>query len=424
MNKIKNFCKYFFLGLLIFLNGTIFAEEEISEDKKIENPVVENTENSEFVKKRIVNIIGNIKIVLNGKKGTFNISALDEYSNATSILETRDEGVSSFFSVLISNKEYKLENKTGISVSARKTALGGQILYSVQKIADVLVDFSCLKSDSESPENIVQVQIQVTNLTKRMNSYAVKSVLDTILGEHFSEHFVINSKVVNKQTEIKSFDDISSVISKNSKARMEVLFSGLDVTTPETVLLGNKDVLNRATWIPSVESGKPFDNVQVYNNSAIALIWASQKLRPSESLNVKFYIAVSPEGEALGTKDFIKNFGKNLEPENKTEIENLSENLNENQKIENPRKPEVEKILKKIDDQKQNNSAKLEQNQKNSNLSRPISKDQLNPEYIKTLIAKINSLDASNQLENSEYILLNEELDSILKILESENGSR
>ena len=55
---------------------------------------------------------------------------------------------------------------------------------------------------------------------------------------------------------------------------------------------------------------------------------------------------------------------------------------------------------------------------------KPVSKSQLDPVYIQKLIDKIEKLDPNSTLERSEFLLLNDELDSIIEALEKENASR
>lgn len=387
-----------------------------------------------FSQKKINHTVGNIKLYLNGKLGTYNISVLDDKAVAYNVLETYDECTSSFFSLLIGTKEYKLSDKTGISVAARSTENGGQLLYSVQKLANVIVDFTCIKSEVQKAEDIVQVTVSVQNITKRLEAYGIKAVLDTVLGERFSAHFYDKEKLINYELQIKNFDDLKSISSKNSKAAMEVLFACADASLPEVFSLANKDVFTLPGWIPSCGDGKPFDSVFSYNNSAVGLNWSSVKVNPEESFSVKFYIALSTDGRPSPGEEFVKLYEKKqeelkeaerLEKESKAEetiqSKNGAENNNVYKNIVSSESESVKKVPKP--------SAQPEKKTQNSSLPeekslKPVSKSQLDPVYIQKLIDKIEKLDPNSTLERSEFLLLNDELDSIIEALEKENASR
>ena len=387
-----------------------------------------------FSQKKINHTVGNIKLYLNGKLGTYNISVLDDKAVAYNVLETYDECTSSFFSLLIGTKEYKLSDKTGISVAARSTENGGQLLYSVQKLANVIVDFTCIKSEAQKAEDIVQVTVSVQNITKRLEAYGIKAVLDTVLGERFSAHFYDKEKLINYELQVKNFDDLKSISSRNSKAAMEVLFACADASLPEVFSLANKDVFTLSGWIPPCGDGKPFDSVFSYNNSAVGLNWSSVKVNPEESFSVKFYIALSTDGRPSPGEEFVKLYEKKqeelkeaerLEKESKAEETIQSKNGAENNNVyKNIVSSESESVKKEPKP-----SVQMEKKTQNSSLPeekslKPVSKSQLDPVYIQKLIDKIEKLDPNSTLERSEFLLLNDELDSIIEALEKENASR
>ena len=387
-----------------------------------------------FSQKKINHTVGNIKLYLNGKLGTYNISVLDDKAVAYNVLETYDECTSSFFSLLIGTKEYKLSDKTGISVAARSTENGGQLLYSVQKLANVIVDFTCIKSEPQKAEDIVQVTVSGKNITKRLEAYGIKAVLDTVLGERFSAHFYDKEKLINYELQVKNFDDLKSISSKNSKAAMEVLFACADASLPEVFSLANKDVFTLPGWIPSCGDGKPFDSVFSYNNSAVGLNWSSVKVNPEESFSVKFYIALSTDGRPSPGEEFVKLYEKKqeelkeaerLEKESKADDDVQSKNGAENNNVYKNIVSSESESVKKVPKP----SAQPEKKTQNSSLPeekslKPVSKSQLDPVYIQKLIDKIEKLDPNSTLERSEFLLLNDELDSIIEALEKENASR
>ena len=422
------------------LNSEKDQETEKKSSKKTKQKASSKTKKTSknkgnpFSQKKINHTVGNIKLYLNGKLGTYNISVLDDKAVAYNVLETYDECTSSFFSLLIGTKEYKLSDKTGISVAARSTENGGQLLYSVQKLANVIVDFTCIKSEPQKAEDIVQVTVSVQNITKRLEAYGIKAVLDTVLGERFSAHFYDKEKLINYELQVKNFDDLKSISSRNSKAAMEVLFACADASLPEVFSLANKDVFTLSGWIPPCGDGKPFDSVFSYNNSAVGLNWSSVKVNPEESFSVKFYIALSTDGRPSPGEEFVKLYEKKqeelkeaerLEQERKADDDVQSKNGAENNNVYKNIVSSESESVKKVPKP----SVQMEKKTQNSSLPeekslKPVSKSQLDPVYIQKLIDKIEKLDPNSTLERSEFLLLNDELDSIIEALEKENASR
>ena len=213
---------------------------------------------------------------------------------------------------------------------------------------------------------------------------------------------------------------------------MEVLFACADASLPEVFSLANKDVFTLPGWIPSCGDGKPFDSVFSYNNSAVGLNWSPVKVNPEESFSVKFYIALSTDGRPSPGEEFVKLYEKKqeelkeaerLEQESKAEeaIQSKSnvENNNVYKNIVSSESESVKKVPKP--------SVQSEKKTQNSSLPeekslKPVSKSQLDPVYIQKLIDKIEKLDPNSTLERSEFLLLNDELDSIIEALEKENG--
>lgn len=223
---------------------------------------------------------------------------------------------------------------------------------------------------------------------------------------------------------LKNFDDLKSISSRNSKAAMEVLFACADASLPEVFSLANKDVFTLPGWIPPCGDGKPFDSVFSYNNSAVGLNWSSVKVNPEESFSVKFYIALSTDGRPSPGEEFVKLYEKKQEELKEAERLEQESNAENNNVYKNIVSSESESVKK---DPK--SSVQSEKKTQNSSLPeekslKPVSKSQLDPVYIQKLIDKIEKLDPNSTLERSEFLLLNDELDSIIEALEKENASR
>lgn len=394
MIKRKSVKKAVFFVMAVFLTAQLFAKSRKNRNEipASDQAVVQSEEESDreaelketdifpeeqkpeelFSEKSFTVKKGNIQISVKGGTGSFRLSVLDDNGKAVDITESYDEFVSSFFSVLIGTKEYRLRNKTGITTGARKTDGGVQLLYEVQNIARVLVDFTCLKSDAEQPDDIIRVDISVENTGKKPEYFALKSVLDTVLGEKNSRHFLSSSgRLPEGECQFKSFEDVKYIVSKNEKTGMQIIFTGVDCTRPDLVSLGNKDVFTQENWIPEISSGKPFDSVFSYNNSAAGIIWPAVKLGPNQTNHEVYYIATAASFREFGTEKFLKNM--------------------------------------------EGNTYDLKRTSESGAVS--ISAEKLDSAYIQKLIDRINRLDPNQNIDKGELQYLNKELDAIMDAL-------
>lgn len=155
-----------------------------------------------FSRKNVVKKVDNIKMLLKGNIGSFQLYAVDNQGNEIPVLAGYDEFTSSFLSLRVDKKEYHLSDKIGIIIGAREKENGGQLVYVVQDVARVLVDFTCVPATSEYSANVLRVDISVENKGKEVKNFGIKNVLDTYLGEHEGCHFRAGNGIIHN-TEIQ-----------------------------------------------------------------------------------------------------------------------------------------------------------------------------------------------------------------------------
>ena len=68
-----------------------------------------------------------IKIVMNGKTGAFGLYAIPEKGNPVPLISNFDDYSSTFFSVMVGKKEYRLNRENGVKSEARRTPYGAQM---------------------------------------------------------------------------------------------------------------------------------------------------------------------------------------------------------------------------------------------------------------------------------------------------------
>lgn len=356
-----------------------------------------------FQAKTMENTVGNIKVLVKGTVGSFQLYSLDRDGVAFPVLAGHDEFTSSFFSLRVGKKEYRLTDNIGIVIGARKDDTGAQLIYVVPDVARVHVKFECLKSDLNGSEDILKVTVSVKNIGKKAADFALKNVLDTILGEQSISHFsTAENVVVNTEMQFRRFDKAKWIISENKKTSMQILIYGADITPMEAVSLSNKDLLLLQNWIPSVIQSRTFDSVLSYNNSAVALNWEPVHLSQGQETSFVYYIAFASDGTKPAGEKFIDTFGE---------------------KLVNTEDSQSEALQKDDDSVSENSSgadSAISQPEKTNVDFNPdlIPPEKINYEYVRKLLERIDALENDAEKVNREEILnLNAELDAIMEIL-------
>ena len=261
---------------------------------------------------------GSVKLVLRGERGTFQIYALGEDGSETAVFSRADAFTSSYFSLLAGKKEYRLSSSGGAATGAKANPDGGTLVYKLHKIADVTVDFSFARSPESSFDDIVKVRISVVNKGKKRNTFALKGVFDTVLGEKTKTHFsTADIKSINAETQFHDMSVSRWILSQGQEAAVQFLLYGADTTKIEEATLGNKDVLSLPMWCPVFVPVRSFDSVTSYNNSALAVNWPKASLESGAEAEVIFYIALSADGGVPKGDAYIASFDKTLPVDDK-----------------------------------------------------------------------------------------------------------
>lgn len=434
---------------------------------------------------------GDIKLNMRGSTGSFEIYAIPEVGSPVPLLATYDDFCSTFFSLLIGRKEYRLNREAGVKSEARKTEYGTQMAYTIPNKAQIVVDFSFMPSIATSSRiDMLRVTVYTINLGKSTQSFTVKGVFDTSLGENTMAHFstAAHSRV-NKETQYNDMSVEKWIRSSNEKAAIQFIFDGYGVTKPKSIILGNRDFLSTNVWLPVVQETRSFSSVLAYNNSAMSVNWKTSYLDPMKTDVITFYISVASDGNEPAGKEFIAtlNSGKSALPSNlpnsvqlttvapepvpvpsepTTYYENMpaisgdstvpstATDVNKGAVLDtekeetvnvpaipitptvpvvpstslstktatatssNPAFTSNNNVVPKVD------SSLVNKANETYNESYPLSsitKAQLDPEYIQTLLDRISDLESDPALvDKAEVKRLNEELDAILSIIRSQ----
>lgn len=387
------------------------VETKVKKTKKKEDPEKaarkERKARNAEIKKKSMELVcdkGIVSLKARPKLGSFSISVLNDKEKYIPVLATGNEYTSNAFYLKINKRIYKLVSDGTVVGSASELDDGLRLHYKIPNQAEVTVDMLCMKALPDSGDyDMVKVIASITNISEKINSYALKSVLDTVLGESGYHHFYTSEDIpIKAEVLYRTMKNEKWFLSKNENAVMQILLDGADITDPEMVVLGNYTTLNSKSWEPEVTNYKTFDTVLSYNNSAVGVLWPEVKLDQYETKKITFYLAFATDNHKVNGGKFIYGAGQE---EEKKEVEEV--------RIPVP-KAERKIVIPKVE---QYQFPEYEEPDVNFNTT-SLSKNQLTIEYVEALLHRIEALeDSGDAVNKTELLQLNEELDAILKVL-------
>ena len=389
----------------------------------------------------ITNSTGNIKLDVRPKKGTFAISALTPADKAIPVISTANEYTTTSLYLKAGKKILKLCDDSNVSSAAKKTANGVAIRYSIDNTAVVELEFECFASIEGQNEDTIKITATVQSLAKKRTDFALKLILDTVLGETDRHHFYTFEDVpVKGEVLYHSMDEEKVIVSKNAKATMQLILAGADISPVESVALANYTTLDTKKWEADMTTFRSFDTVLSYNNSAVAIYWPKETLEPNAQMTRIFYVSMAtgenlPGGAAYiaGQPIVIKESEDEeatkaqettpAKEEEKPAVQNIQA-VQEEPAVTEPAVVEpaitepVKTEPKVIEPQPVLTETKPQAASTVQKKTPEVSDEKLSLDYIQKLLDRIESLEEGDPSVNKEEInALNAELDAILTIL-------
>lgn len=407
----------------------------------------------------VSNTVGNIKLTARPKQGTFSISVLNSEEKAIPVLSTANEYTTTSFYLKAGKKIVKLCDDSGVVSAAKKTAKGLKLRYTIEKVAVVIIDFECISTKEGYAEDTIKITSTIVSQSKKKNEFALKLLMDTVLGETDRHHFYYSDgSAVKKEVSYYSMKDEKYFTSKNAKASMQIILSGADITDIQSVALANFTTLDTRKWEADMNTSRSFDTVLSYNNSAVGIYWPLTKLEPEQETTSVFYISLAAETDIPGGAAYIEALSAPEEPaeeestdeavseeaveaktektaskQNENQVQNIQAvkeedlaNQNQNKepkkteeaKAEEP-KAEPKKQEAPAEEQKVQNVAAVEESAEPKQVE--IANDKLSVDYIQKLLDKIDALEEGDpEVNKAEINALNAELDAILTLLNAQ----
>ena len=397
----------------------------------------------------ITNVVGNITINTRPKKGTFSISVTNKNEKAIPVLSTSNEYMTTSFYLKAGRKIIKLCDDASVVSASKKTEKGIKLRYSIDKVAIVIIDFECFSSVEGEPEDSIKVTAAVLSQSKKKTDFQLKFLMDTVLGETDRHHFYDSEGLpIKNEVVYHSMADDKWVVSKNAKAAMQIIMSGGECTPIESFALANFTTLDTKKWEADMTSFRSFDTVLSYNNSAVGIYWPKASLQPDEQSVSVFYLSLATDEAMPKGADYIFALDKAAEEAEEALANEEKQSEETNASSEEPKLQNIEAVTEPVSKpaaepepaktqptaettvpavtekpeektEPQNVSAVDE---KTDSGSLNITDDMLTMDYIQQLLDRIEHLEEGDpELNKTEIIELNGQLDAIIMILNSRN---
>ncbi len=289
----------FFLLFVLTSGIRLFPEETIP-------PVVQDGSS----KKGDYEIIsGNLKLVLYKETGTFTLYKLANTgkNKYEPILDTRNYGAGTKYSVRFGKKFYSLEKKffRTIGFEVHDGGKAAAFVFTPSDNFQVRQKFY-FSGSGNGEDSFLIIENSVENTSGNEEFFSFRALFDTVLGETGSisrpEHFITDTgRKITSETLILPGDDDRLLFSTNGERSCAFLLSGMDVDVPESLYIANwhrceAALTDRAEPSSLCAEGRAFSTVYTPNDSAVLFSWPGKKLAHREKLSVKVAVSAMDYG--------------------------------------------------------------------------------------------------------------------------------
>lgn len=260
--------------------------------------------------------VGNeyIEIVVNGNTENMGRFAVDitggnpvsKGDDNQPLIYGRPRPWTSFTTVRVDNENYIFGGKT--TQRAGKSGKFGQVTVQPKIVSEngqnyitTVTQFdnqieaeqvlSFAKSSTTGLYDSVQIKYRLTNQDKVEHKVGLRMVLDTMLGSNDGAPFRVGDKAITTDTTYtqgelptfwQAFDSLS-----DPKVTAQGTIKGPDVTAPDKICYADWGSMADGLWDLKFKEGEEFWREGEYElDSAIALYWAPEVLKPGESITI------------------------------------------------------------------------------------------------------------------------------------------
>jgi len=248
---------------------------------------------------------GPLKLVLYPEIGSFTLYRLSDVgkNRYEALIEDRNFGTTNWFSVLSDGRVFKLGKRTGKPVVLEPTEHGARFIFTLTDDFQVEQEFSLIPNRATGTPSALLIETRIENTSGREMPFALKALLDTMLGETEGIHYFTDVRNrISSETRIQpGIDPDSVIVSRKGDMSFALILDSDIATRPESVFASNWERLNTLTWKPDFLEGRSFNTLYSVQDSALLAMWPEKTIAPNAKYVVRAVIGPYVEGAEYGS---------------------------------------------------------------------------------------------------------------------------
>lgn len=242
-----------------------------------------------------------LKLVLHGQNGSFSLYRKTGAKGKTVALnEVTDNSSSTYFALKVGNQNKPLHRSSNVNISVvQNSDKSASLIWESDLMFKAEAVFTLVSTAAaDLPADAVRVDFRVMNLSENDTDFAVKAIVDTLLGENSRIHFTTaRGTAVRTEKSWTSMVQDKWITSSNGLETVSFLLSGSAATAPESVIASSRDLLLTDVWKPVVNEDRRLTSIQSPNNSAIGIWYKGTKLALFEEVRYTFFMTTAEGGD-------------------------------------------------------------------------------------------------------------------------------
>jgi hypothetical protein len=238
---------------------------------------------------------GRVRLTLHEAAGRFSLSYMTDMTReAYEPFFVSQDPRTSFFSVMVNDKIYRLGETSAFRIRAEENAVNPALVFESSFLL-VREEFAFIKTTGASLANGLKITITLENRSPQQVDAGLRFLVDTSLGEgiHGSPAFITDKRPIPSEIIIEKKDADQWWVSRNERlALMGSISAGVE-QGPDLVHFANWKRLNDVPWKTTYSPGRNF-NFLPYSigDSAVCYYFDPRPLSRGETVSYTILLAL------------------------------------------------------------------------------------------------------------------------------------
>ncbi|MGA2642006.1 MAG: hypothetical protein ABSG21_14020 [Spirochaetia bacterium] len=235
---------------------------------------------------------GRIRLTLDEGIGCFSISCQTKGSSGVFVpLLASQDPRTSFLSIVVGNKLYRMGESSEFSEKAEKVPGGARFVWK-SSFLQVTETFTIIPSLDSSVGTGARIDLSIKNFSEQDITAGARYLLDTYLGEPSSVHFRTPSlSQLTHELTLTPADKTawwaSPIANDPDEFGLQVMMSGTGITVPNRVVFANWKRLSDSSWAYETSAARDFSLLPYsVNDSAVAQYYEPRSIPRSGEITI------------------------------------------------------------------------------------------------------------------------------------------